>query len=335
MCHVCERLEIEIEEPSEEQLAREAAEDEAQEEARAQLRAQGKLPPSVGKVPMPLRKVVVEPAPSHDGAPTYAAYEMQLTLLATDPESPDGYSNSPPSQNAEKHRPQFGIRIYDTTPSATGDRAALLARRISELTYDQRVMDDAYRYKDRIEVVALPLPEATARKDRMARCMAHNDAEREARLLIADPAFAASWFIVEDFKAYFSRKRVFVINELQDSWEKALRTRNDRLERSRSAHGHFFNVSYDCPSSSDEEEIEASWEKSCVPGQLCCGEDHLENIGADLLNFRLNVKEFYSRHFIPEGVLEMELALARAAAAGIEVARPVGVLRPLLFTFQR
>jgi hypothetical protein len=324
MCHVCERLGIDIELPSEEQLAREAAEDEAREEAEAKPVAQGKKPPSVGKTPMPRTKVVVEPAPSHDGAPTYAAYEMQLALLAADPDSPDGYGNSPPSQDAEKYRPPFGIRIYDTTTSATGDRAALLARRISELTYDQRVSDDGFRYKDRIEVVALPLPEATAKKDRMARCMAYNDAEREARLPIADPALAASWFIVEDFDAYVTRKRVFVINDLQDSWEEALGTCNDRCVVSRSTHGHFFNIAYDCTSSSDDEEIETGLEEPFVPGRLCRGEDRLENLGANLMDFRRgNINEFYVRHFIPEDVLEMELALARAEAAGIEVPRPV------------
>ena len=331
MCHVCERLGIDIELPSEEQLAREAAEDKAREDAEANLIAQGKRSRRVpGKTPMPRTKVVVEPAPSHDGAPTYAAYEMQLALLATDPDSPDGYSNSPPSQDAEKYRPPFGIRIYDTTTSATGDRAALLARRISELTYEQRVSDDSFRYKDRIEVVALPLPEATAKKDRMARCIAHNDAEQEARLPIADPALAISWFIVEDFDAYCSEKRVFVINDLQDSWEEALRTCNDRCVVSRSTYGHFFNISYDYTSSSDDEEMETSWEEPFVPGRLCRGEDRLENLGANLMDFRRgNINEFYIRHFIPEGVLEMELALASAEAAGIEV------LRPVLIPFRR
>ncbi|KAG7291423.1 hypothetical protein NEMBOFW57_001442 [Staphylotrichum longicolle] len=316
MCHVCDRLEIDIELPSEEHLAKEAAE--------ARLVAQGQKPPRPGKTPLPRTKVVVEPAPSHDGAPTYAAYEMQLALLAADPDSPDGYSNSPPSQDAEKYRPPFGIRIYDTTPRATGGRAALLARRISELTYRQRVSDDYFRYKDRIEVVALPLPEATTRKDRMTRCVAHNDAEREARLLIADPALAASWFIVEDFDADFTRKRVFVINDLQDSWEEALSTYDYQYADSRSPHGHFFDFAYDCTSSSDNEEIERSLEEEpFVAGLRCRGEERLENLGTHLMYFRDNVVEFYVSHFIPEGVLEMELALARAEAAGTQVPRPV------------
>lgn len=46
------------------------------------------------------------------------------------------------------------------------------------------------------------MPEATAQKDREARCIAHNDAEREARLPIADSALAASWFIVQDLFGY-------------------------------------------------------------------------------------------------------------------------------------
>ncbi|KAJ4285990.1 hypothetical protein N0V88_008177 [Collariella sp. IMI 366227] len=311
MCHVCERLGIDIAKPTEEELAREAAEDEAREQAEDRLIAEGKKPRRVLKTLIPRWKIVVEPAPSHDGAPTYAAYEMQLAQLPADPDTPDGYSNSPPTQDAEKHRPPFGIRIYDTTASATADRAALLARRISELTYDQRVGRDGSSYcKDRIEVVALPLPETTTKKERIARCEAHNDAERETRLIIEDPVLAASWFIVEDFDAWPLRKRVFVIHDLQDSWEEALRTLD--------------TGSYDCAPTSEDEETDLTYlEDPVVPGQRCRGEERLEDLGTHLMFFRDNVNEFYVSHFIPKGVLEMELALARAEAAGIEVPRPV------------
>jgi hypothetical protein len=80
--------------------------------------------------------VVVEPAPSHDGAPSFAAYEVPVSLLNSDAESEDGYSSPPPAQEPEKHRPKFGIRIYE--------RAALLARRISELTDRARMSGEGY-----------------------------------------------------------------------------------------------------------------------------------------------------------------------------------------------
>jgi hypothetical protein len=46
-------------------------------------------------------------------------------------------------------------------------------------------------------------------------------------------------------------------------------------------------------------------------------------LGTKLSEFRYGVHDLYELHAIPEGVLDMELALARAAAAGVEVPRPV------------
>lgn len=202
MCHICHCLNIVIKEPSKEERERAEAEEEARIEAevqrREQLIAQGiepHIPPGrPRKVFIPPHKVVVEFVPSHDGAPTYAAYEMQLAVLSADPDSPDRHCNSPPSQDVEKHRPPFGIRIYDTTPSAIAKRAALLARRIPEQTHHAR-MPEHGGYKDRIEVIALPMASSTIAKAQVERCIVHNDAERVARLPISNPAIAASWFI--------------------------------------------------------------------------------------------------------------------------------------------
>ncbi|KAK4098281.1 hypothetical protein N658DRAFT_488507 [Parathielavia hyrcaniae] len=81
----------------------------------------------------PQSKVVVEPASSHDGSPTFAAYYVPLYALEAVPDSEDGYRNSPPAEETEIYRPKFGLRIYDTTSHATAERAALLARRIPPL----------------------------------------------------------------------------------------------------------------------------------------------------------------------------------------------------------
>jgi hypothetical protein len=89
---------------------------------------------------------------------------------------------------------------------------------------------------------------------------------------------------------------------------------------SRSVHGHFLNVSYDRRFyDSDDEELE----RQGKPTEFLASERSLELLGATLSYFRDNVRQFYICHFIPEGVLDMELALARAAAAGVEVPRPV------------
>ncbi|KAK4153183.1 hypothetical protein C8A00DRAFT_43862 [Chaetomidium leptoderma] len=291
MCHVCDRLGI--------------TQEQKREEEYLELIAQGKpVPKAPRKVlalqPRPRTKVVVEPAPSHDGAPSFAAYEVPLTLLAADPDSADGYSNSPPNQDPEKYRPKFGIRIYDTTANATADGAAPLARRISELTYERRYT-------------------STTANDRAATCIAHNEAERGVRLPITDATIAASWFIVEDFEGYNCNKRIFVINDLKDSWEDALGD-DEEDWLSRSVRGHFLSVSYDRRFyNSDDEELE----REGKPTEFFAPERSLELLGATLSYFRDKVREFYISHFIPDGVLDMELALARAAAARVEVPRLV------------
>jgi hypothetical protein len=95
MCHICDRLGIVIEVPSPEQLKKEAAEEEQLERAREQkmedeareLITQDKpLPTTPRKVLIPLRrKLVVEPAPSHDGAPSFAAYQILRPISGNGP----------------------------------------------------------------------------------------------------------------------------------------------------------------------------------------------------------------------------------------------------------
>jgi hypothetical protein len=260
---------------------------------------------------------------------------MRLALLPADPDSPDGRSNSPPSHDgAEKHRPPFGIRIYDTTPTATADRAALLARRISELTYHTRVAPDGAQHcKDRIEVVALPMPASTTtEKGRVERCIAHNEAERAARLPIPDPAVATWWFIPDDLAGLGSRKRLFVIANLQDSWEDALASRAPRFSSADRIHGRFYDIGYDNYRLGDDDvdEEDRPWWASERPGTPVSAALPLEDLGHHLMDFRANnIHQFYVCHFIPQGVMDAELAVARAEAAGAEVPRPIVIsLRP-------
>lgn len=113
MCHICRRLGIEqktlllssLSETEDEDLQQnQVEEDEA--EADANLKEEGKTPEKqVAGYLVPDSTVLVETAPSHDGAPTFAAYWVFVTLLDS------ANSKSPPSKNPEKHRPPFGIRI--------------------------------------------------------------------------------------------------------------------------------------------------------------------------------------------------------------------------------
>ncbi|KAG7291438.1 hypothetical protein NEMBOFW57_001457 [Staphylotrichum longicolle] len=325
MCHICQRLGIKIDYPppkTAEEIEKEAAEEAAQEEAEDRKReqeylelvAQGKPIPQPPRKqlgpPKPPTKVIAEPAPSHDGTPTFAAYEVPVALL--------GPNNSPPSQNPEKYRPPFGIRFYDITPTATPERAALLARRISELTHDARYNDRCYD-KDRIEVVAMPLRDLSmTAEDRAARCIRHNEAERAARLPIADATVASSWYIPESFQIRNYNKELFLICDLKDSWEDALRNPGKKYWREPSAHGYFRHVIYE-RKFGDSEEDDEDRERGFHPDV----DQPLEMVGAALSMVRDDAQDFYTCHFIPEGVLDMQLALARADAAGVEVPRPV------------
>lgn len=347
MCHICHRLgfKLELDPPprglTDEQVdaldeafwERARAEEEAAEQRMIELIDQGKGPPGPPpKRPLPPTKVVVEPAPAHDGAPTFAAYRVVLHLLPADPATSDGYSDSPPPPSRrfphpERLRPEFGLRVYDTTAAATAQRAALLARRIAELTREARCASESHQ-DDRIEVVVLPLPPGTGHETRAAACIAHNEVERAARLVMSHAAVAASWYLAEDFYDYTTRKTLWVINDLEeDGWEETLR-RADRRgdlwnrregdeEGEHGPHGgHFLEVSYD---NVPDEEADEEWAMQGRPPPECFAREYpLRKLGDQLGYFRGgrgNVFNFYQTHFVPEGILEKELAMARAIAA--------------------
>lgn len=348
MCHICHRLgikldldppppgltEAQVDALDEAYWERVRAEEEAAEQRMIELTDQGKGPP--GPAPKrhlrarPPTKVVVEPAPSHNGAPTFAAYRVVLHLLPADPAASDGYSDSPPPPasrrfpHPERLRPEFGLRVYDTTATATAERAALLARRIAELTREARCASESHQ-DDRIEVVVLPLPPGTGHETRAAACIAHNEAERAARLAMPDAATAASWYVAEDFYDYSTRKRLWVINDLEeDAWEETLR-RADRggdlwnlreTDEVEERGGHFLEVSYDIV---PDEEADEEWAMQGRPPPECFAREYpLRKLGDELGDFRGvggNVFSFYQTHFVSEGILEKELAMARAIAA--------------------
>jgi hypothetical protein len=187
-------------------------------------------------------------------------------------------------------------------------------------------------HEDRIEVVALPLPASLTAEERAVKCIAHNKAEQTARLCMADAALSASWYImVEDLDFYASgkRKQMWAINDLKDSWEEALRKADglDWVELQKmdkkGAYGHFLAISYDVASSWYDDEDDEDLEEDRPKPEFFVQEHCLAWLGEEFYHFLDGNLKMFEEHFIPEGVLEMELALARAAAAGVEVPRPV------------
>lgn len=174
--------------------------------------------------------------------------------------------------------------------------------------------------------------------------MAHNEAERAVRLAVSAPAQAASWYLVEDIFGGYSgcRKRMWVIDDLPSSWEEALRRGAERSRRGGElgaesvgsaggdggggadgdggsedgAHGHFLDVRYDRePNSYGDEEDEERERERKPRRQRYATRRPLEKLGEALADFRGvrgNVFTFYQTHFIPDDVLDMELAAARA-----------------------
>lgn len=118
-----------------------------------------------------------------------------------------------------------------------------------------------------------------------------------------------------------------MINDLKDLWEEALSKADtlhlclleEREGKVHSLHGHFLDVSYDREFyDSEDEEIERDGKPR---PELFAAEMCLEKLGQKLFEFRGvrgNVYQFYKVHFIPDGVLDKELAAARAAATAGE-----------------
>ncbi|KAK3371129.1 hypothetical protein B0T24DRAFT_627815 [Lasiosphaeria ovina] len=329
MCRICYRIGNVSPPRTEEEYAREevynTARDEADHATWEAYYQSAPQPEHLNYIPTVPRKLVVEPVPSHDGAPVFAAWMAPLDKLEADASSPDGYSNSPPLIDAKLCRPISGIRIYNTTPNATSERAALLVRRISELT--RMRIDDESSDEDRIEVVVLRQPKSVTVDERVALCTAHNSAERKIRNAMYDGAAAASWYIPEHDER--NCMKIWIIDDLKVSWEQALRSppirppgRRDGVasypaeQDAKGIHGSFLEVTYDrIPDPEDEDD-----------GELLFYRHDLESLGeclAEFRGFRGNVYRFFQSHFMPDGVLEKELAHTRAERAELETEAPI------------
>jgi hypothetical protein len=166
-----------------------------------------------GKPPRkrPPEEVVVDEAPSHDGAPCFTAY----------------------TRSAEKnHPPLFALRIYDTTmPEAAGDkeRIRMLARQLHTGTEFERCdttpAPDLMR--DRVEVVGLPMAADTPDEQRVQRCQAHHMAEVAARIATR----RRDYYLPATFHTDGWWRALVVIDRLEEGWESVV------LHRPRPEHG--------------------------------------------------------------------------------------------------
>ncbi|KAJ0165192.1 hypothetical protein CTA2_12066 [Colletotrichum tanaceti] len=139
-------------------------------------------------------RTVVEEAPSHDGRPCYAAWEM----TETDPDA-----QTPPDAS---NRPKWSIQLYDTTPAA-GDREHVraTAKRVEDSTRRARQRREAL---SRVEVHGLAVPAGTPEAERVALCAAHHRAEVAAR----NASGTADFFIPPTFDDLWER-RILVIDK--------------------------------------------------------------------------------------------------------------------------
>ncbi|WQF84006.1 hypothetical protein CDEST_09020 [Colletotrichum destructivum] len=139
-------------------------------------------------------RTIVEEAPSHDGRPCYAAWQM--TEMDPDTQTPPDASN----------RPKWSIQLYDTTPAA-GDREHIKAtvKRLEESTRRARRRREA---TSRVEVHGLVLPAGTPEAERVALCTAHHRAEVAAR----NASGTADFFIPPTFDDTWER-RILIIKK--------------------------------------------------------------------------------------------------------------------------
>lgn len=153
----------------------------------------GREPPRGIRPPIKVRETyVVEPAPSHDGAPCLAAWTRDDVL-----EAPEGWSLSDLPDFGR--RPAWSIQVYDTTTTSKpeggddDDREHLgkLARELHEETREER-HTHGRSAPDRLEVWGMPLPDDMPEDEKAARCKAHAVAEIASRDAAAATAAATS-----------------------------------------------------------------------------------------------------------------------------------------------
>lgn len=263
----------------------------------------------------PRQVTVVQPAPSQDGSPTFASYSVLET------------SRNP---DAADQRPPFGLVIYDTATGANATRAERMARVTCDRTMTERRR--AENDQDRIEVVALTPPCVAQRGttstesdlltpgDRAEAGIRHFEQERNSRLAIADLADAKSWFPSERVDDGRYAWGIILIDRLKERWEEALGYLEDHpdedshtsivLEENAlsSPFGSFVRVYWQ-----PREEMWERWEEPVTPeSRVWLNRMKLELLGRmpGAEGLLQSVSGFYG-HFLPEGILDRDLEVAR------------------------
>lgn len=306
MCFTCDRLGISDDTPD----TLDTCEDEDESEDQAN---QGPRLPRVQMASKSPKEItIVRPAPSHDGAPTFAAYSIL--------ESTQHLDDHDDAATIASQRPPFGLTVYDTTSGADASRAAAMARLIFDGTMIERKRAD--NDPDRIEVVAFPLCDlenARTDRERVDVCIRHYEKERDSRLAMVNAAQATSWFLPEQISNGWYTWGIIIIDRLEEHWADALgyledypEARSSIINEEDALHspfGSFVRVYWQ-----PREEYWQLWEEPLTPERhVQVSRMKLELLGHGLGQEGLSggVSSFYN-HFLPDGILDRELDAARA-----------------------
>lgn len=296
MCFVCSRLGL----PEDDEDW--ASEEDHDDEDEANV-TQPQFPRKQTARRSPKQETVVEPAPSHDNRPAFAAYSV---LEGTQP------------ADRINQRASYGLCIYDVTPDADPSRARQMARAFYERTKAYRRRPDGD--PDRVEVVVFPRPKVDvqspeADREHAEHCMRHFEKERASRMVMGDAAAARSWYLPELLSNMWYTWGILVISRVTDRWEEGLDWVDKHPEEyscimkkaDESLFGTCLLVMW-----LPREEIWRAYEESITPGEpvgvSAYGLENLRSAAQKLL--RCGVVPFYE-HFLPDGILDLELAAAR------------------------
>ncbi|KUI52924.1 hypothetical protein VP1G_00445 [Cytospora mali] len=272
-----------------------------------------RFPRVQGASKSPPKVTVVRSAPSHDGTPIFAAYDVLKNTQNLDDDA---------------QRPPFGLVIYDTTPDANPSRAERIARAVFDRTMTERRRSESD--PDRIEVVVFPLRGTAqssmrstespfAGRERAEACIRHYEQERASRLAIPDPADAKSWFLPERIYDSWYAWGIIVVDRLEERWEEALNYLENHPEEDspivteyeaiRSPFGNLMEVYWQ-----PREEVWERWEEPVTrESRVWLIRMKLERLGRGLgVEVLLQSVNGFYEHFLSEGILDRELEAARA-----------------------
>ncbi|KAK2749357.1 arca-like protein [Colletotrichum kahawae] len=259
---------------------------------------------------------IVQPAPSHDGAPTFAAYEIFQ-------DTPEDLKPEDFEAAVRPLRPPFGIVVYDTTHTARPARSAQLARAVFDRTYWYR--RKRYHRPDRFEVVTLPLPQSSTDAERAEACIRHHEEEIRSRTSIPHEPEAVSWFLPAQIMDSSHARRIIAINRLEEndgdeevevaSWEESMSNEEYAIEYAAcmnpeaSRSGSFVSISWQPRKELWLSHKGRDYNPDIDRGMStpCYGFEVLGNICMELVSA---VDVFYN-HFVPDGVLDLQLEKAR------------------------